>query len=144
MILGGYDVLLLAPAGECIADVLLRACRQHWRGSPCVFENVEGDRTIPLTDPWVWTVGTASREFFVYRNQADADRWDAEGAVSTKANTMFHFLIGDTVANGRLVEVAFVFDKLTPPIRRLIRELRSTFLALSIRLPRRRLIKEAA
>jgi hypothetical protein len=144
MVFFGYDVLLLAPAGECIADVILRACRQHWRGSPCVFEDAEGDQTIPVTDPWVWTVGTASREFFVYRNQADADLWAGEGAVPPNPNTMFHFLIGAPVADGRFVEVAFVFDKLTPPIRRFIKELRSTFLALSIRLPRRGLAKEAA
>jgi hypothetical protein len=144
MMLFGYDVLLLAPAGECIADIILRACRQHWRDCPCVFEDAEGDRTVPLTDPWVWKVGTARREFFVYRSQRDADSWDAEGAVPPNANTMFHFLIGDRVANGRFVEVAFVFDKLTPAIRQLIKELRSSFLALSIRLPRRRPVRRAA
>ena len=144
MMLYGCDVLLLAPAGECIADVLLRACRQHWRGCPCVFEDAEGDHTVPLTDSWVWKVGTASREFFVYRSQADADLWDDEGVQPPNPNTMFHFLIGDTVANGRFVEVAFVFDKLTPALRQFIKELRSSFLVLNIRLPRRDPVRRAA
>src|SRR5437588_12950619 len=114
MLLGGDDELFLAPTAGCLADVILRACRQYWRNSPCVFEDAEGDRTYPLSDPWVWKVGTASQEFFVYRSQADADLWDSDGVVPPNMNTMFHFMIGNPLpSDPRFVEVAFAFDKRT-------------------------------
>lgn len=141
MLLGGDDELFLAPAGECLADMILRACRLHWRNSPCVFEEAEGQTIYPLSDPWVWTVGTASREFFVYRSQEDADLWGMDGAVPTNVNTMFHFLIGEPLPDApRLVEVAFAFDKRTPAIRRFIDNLRSCFLSTMTQTP----IPEAA
>jgi len=109
--IGGDDELFLAPAGECIADVILRMCRLHWRGSPCIFEDAGSDRTYSLSDPWVWTVGTTSRDFFVYRSQEDADLWEKEGAVPINVNTMFHFVIGDPLpSDPRFVEVGFAFD----------------------------------
>jgi len=134
MTLGGDDEVLLAPAGECVADVILRLCRLHWRGSPCVFEDADSDRSYPLSDPWVWKVGTASREFFVYRSQEDADLWGMEGVVPPNVNTMFHFLIGDPLpSDARFVEVGFAFDKRTTEIRCFIQDLRSCFLATMTR-----------
>jgi hypothetical protein len=136
MMIGGDDELLLAPANECIADVILRMCRLHWRGSPCVFEDANSDHTYPLSDPWVWKVGTTSREFFVYRSQADADLWEKEGAVPINVNTMFHFMIGDSMAaDPRFVEVGFAFDKRTTEIRRFIEDLRSCFLSAMTQTP---------
>ncbi len=136
MMLGGDDELFLAPAGECIADIILRACRLHWRESSCVFEVADGETLYPLSDPWVWTVGTASREFFVYRSQEDADLWGLDGSLPTNVNTMFHFLIGEPSVNTpRFVEVAFAFDKRTAAITRFIKDLRSYFLSLMTQTP---------
>jgi hypothetical protein len=136
MTLGGDDELFLAPAGECIADVILRACRLHWQDSPCIFEDADSDRIYALNDPWVWTVGTARREFFVYRSREDAYLWGMDGAVPTNVNTMFHFMIGDSLPNDpRFVEVGFAFDKRTPEIRRFIQDLRSSFLSTMTQTP---------
>jgi hypothetical protein len=130
MCIGGIDVLLYAPAGECIADMMLRACRELWAdGEPC-FQAGDATEIRSLNDPWVWRVGTTSREFFVYRSRADADSWEAKGAVPANANTMLHFLIGDPVPDdSRLVEVAVVFDKWTPEVRRLIQDLETRFVS---------------
>ena len=133
MHVGGIDILLYAPAGECIVDVLLRACKELWRGSEVCFQDGGSTEVRSLNDPWVWRVGTTSREFFVYRGSADADLWRAEGAVPANANTMFHFLIGDAVADGRFLEVDLVVDKRTPAVRRFVQELRSSFLTLTTR-----------
>jgi hypothetical protein len=128
MHIGGIDVLLHAPAGECVADMMLRACRQLWADSEPWFQDGESTDVHSFSDPWVWRVGTASREFFVYRSREDAASWETDGAVPANANTMLHFLIGDPVANDpRFVEVAVVFDKWTPEIRRLIRDLETRF-----------------
>lgn len=130
MDIGGIDVMLQARAGDCIADMILRACRQLWgRSNPC-FQDGESTEVHSLDDPWVWRFGTTSREFFVYRSRADADSWETEGAVPANSNTMLHFLIGDpTLDDSRLVEVAIVFDKWTPEIRRLIEDLKTRFLS---------------
>jgi hypothetical protein len=130
MHIGGIDVLLHAPAGECLADMMLRACRELWGNSEPFFQDGEATEVRSLNDPWVWRVGTTSREFFVYRSRADADSWEAEGAIPGNANTMLHFLIGDPVPEDpRLVEVAVVFDKWTPEIRRLIGDLKTRFVS---------------
>jgi hypothetical protein len=130
MDIGGIDVLLRAPAGECLADMMLRACRQLWADSEPCFQDGESAEVRSLNDPWVWRVGTASREFFVYRSRADAASWGAEGAVPANANTMLHFLIGGPVPDDpRLVEVAVVFDKWTPEVRRLIGDLKTRFVS---------------
>lgn len=136
MTIGGDDELFLAPAGECLADLILRMCRLHWRDSPCVFEDADSVRTYSLSDPWVWKIGTTSREFFVYRSQKDADLWEKEGAVDANANTMFHFMIGNPLPNDpRFVEVGFAFDKRTAEIRRFIQDLRSCFLSTMTQTP---------
>jgi hypothetical protein len=130
MDIGGIDVLLRARAGECIADMMLRACRELWGDSKPCFQDGESTEVLSLNEPWVWRVGTSSREFFVYRSRADADSWEADGAVSANANTMLHFLIGDPMPEDpRLVEVAVVFDKWTPEIRRLIADLKTRFVS---------------
>jgi hypothetical protein len=128
MDIGGLDVLLYAPAGECIADMMLRACREMWANSEPCFQDGESTDIHPLSDPWVWRVGTTSQEFFVYRSRADASAWETEGAVPANANTMCHFLIGDRVPNAPwVVEVAVVFDKWTPEVRRLVQDLETRF-----------------
>ena len=130
--LGGYDVLLLAPSGECIADAILRACRSHWQGSVCVFQNTEETTEHLFSDPWVWNVGTSSRDFFVYRDQDAAASWEEHGAVKENRNTMFQFLIGDSLDDTpEWVEVAVVFDSYTPIMKRFIKKLHSGFLALT-------------
>jgi len=110
--------------------MMLRACRQLWADSEPYFQDGESTEIHSLNDPWVWRVGTVSREFFVYRSRADAGSWKAEGAVPANANTMLHFLIGDPAPDDpRLVEVAVVLDKWTPEIRRLIEDLKTRFLS---------------
>jgi hypothetical protein len=136
MVIGGDDELFLAPAGECIADVILRMCQLHWRDSPCIFEDADSDRTYPFSDPWVWKIGTTSQEFFVYRSQEDADLWEKDGTVPINANTMFHFMISEPIPDDpRFVEVSFAFDKRTAEIRRFIQDLRNCFLSMMTQMP---------
>lgn len=132
----GFDVLLLAPARECLGDVILHACRQHWPGHDCVFQDVDEVETHAFSKPWVWTAGTARQEFFVYRDQAAAASWTEDGAVPENRNTMFHFLIGAPLKDRPdLVEVTVVFDRLTPEVRRFLKGLQAGFQSLGTPLP---------
>jgi hypothetical protein len=136
MSFGGDDVVLLAPAGECIADIILRVCGRYWGGQGCIFQDVRQPDSHPFSDPWVWKVGTASKDFFVYRSRQDADSWETDGAVKGNANTMFQFIIGDvSETDPRLVEVAVVFDSLTPQVKGFINNLKNGFLSLMIHTP---------
>jgi hypothetical protein len=127
---GGVDVLMMAPADECVGDIILRVCRRHWEGSDCVFQDASESQTHSFSEQWVWEVGSSRKDFFVYRDQAAAVSWGAKGAVKENANTMFHFLIGDRLpAERRLLEVAVVFDKFDPAVRRFLKELQTAFLS---------------
>jgi hypothetical protein len=132
----GIDVLLHAPVGERIADMMLRACRELWADSEPCFQDGDATDVHSFSDPWVWRVGTTSREFFVYRSRRDADSWATDGAVRANANTMFHFLIGDPVPNDPWsVQVAVVFDKWTPEVRHLIQDLENRFASTPVQVP---------
>jgi hypothetical protein len=138
MSIGGHDLLMRAPAHACLGDVILRACRRYWGRDICIFQDANDLSWQPFTDPWVWNVGAASKEFFVYQNEEAARRWQTEGATKKNANTMFHFLIGepetlsaDSVTLVHSVEVDLVCDKVTPSVRSLVQELEDGFLDLA-------------
>ena len=131
MSIGGIDIVLLAPAKECVGDLILRVCCRHWNGRKCQFQDANDTNIRPLDDPWVWQVGTASKEFFVFRDPAAAESWGKEGAIPANANTMFHFIIGEPKADPpSTVEVGFVCDKLTTSVKDLLAELKAAFLAV--------------
>ena len=120
--------MLLAPATESVADVILRACQAYWSQGECVFQDGGEYVTHPFSDRWVWTVGANRKEFSVYRNTAAAEAWKEKRAVRSNANTMFHFILGNEVTDGGLVEVAMIFDKFTPEVRAFIKELQTALL----------------
>src|SRR5262245_20821461 len=115
MSIGGVGVVLLAPAGERLGEIILTAFRRHWAQDPCFFQDAGDQGQIrPFEDPWVWKVETTSREFFVFPNEEAAKSW-AEGPTRENINQMLHFLIGDGKPENRGdVEVCLVCDKLTP------------------------------
>jgi hypothetical protein len=124
MSIGGVDTILLAPARECIAELLLRACQQHWQGQTWVIQDGDEEDFHLLDDPWVWRVGTQSKEFFVYRDRAAAESWK-EGPTPANANTMFHFIIGEALAtNPGVREVVVICDDLTPEVQRFLASLK--------------------
>ena len=74
MHLGGIDILLYAPAGECVVDVLLRACKELWEGSAVCFQDggaTEVRSEWHLLSPYhfasssfrAWTRGLFSRSY---------------------------------------------------------------------------------
>jgi hypothetical protein len=129
MSIGGIDVVLLAPAGQCLGDMILRDCLRHWPKEKPFFQDALETQVHPFDDPWVWTVGTTSKEFMVYRNQEAVRAWE-EGPTSANTNTMFHFIIGDVKpSEPGDVEVCLVCDKLTRDVKRFIANLTATFLA---------------
>lgn len=131
MSVGGIEISLHAPAGKDLGDMIVRVCRRHWAGERCYFQDAEdADNAHPFDDPWVWTIGTSLKEFFVYQNEAAWRAWDDEGAISTNANTMFHFLIGTPDASHPdMVEICLVCDRLTAEVKRLSSELQKVFVA---------------
>ena len=85
--IGGIDVRIPTRAGAVSTEVAVRAIRQCWPQSQ--YENgVTGERyrevrQIPFGE---------IEEIFVYRDDACADRWDAEGATPSLRNTMIHLI----------------------------------------------------
>jgi len=126
--IGGFDFVLLAPQGVCAGDVILRACRRFWQERECFFQDASSESVYSLRDQWVWDEGTASTEFFVFRDAKAAKSWTQSGAVPSNRNTMLHFLVGETdPSNPGLIEVTMVFDRPTKEIRKLIEQLKASF-----------------
>jgi hypothetical protein len=136
MSIGGIDVVLIAPADECLGDMILRACRRHWpKERPFFQDAMDENHVYSLDDPWVWKVGTKSKEFFVYQNEEAVRSWE-DGPTSANANTMFHFIIGEVNSSeAGDVEVCLVCDKMTRSVKHFVADLTVTFVAA---VPRRR------
>lgn len=128
MSIGGYDILLLAPSDEAVGDVILRTTWRHW--PDCVFQAANDEKVHRLNEPWVWQVGTAQSEFFIYRNKHAADRWEAEGATRRNLETMLYFLVKRNSDDSTICFVTLVCGKVTGSVRKLVEELQTGFLSL--------------
>ena len=129
MSIGGVDVVFRAPADEAVGDIILRRCARLWPQS--VFQAGNEQQVRGLDDPWVWQVGTASPEFFVYRDRKAAQSWDDEGATRANRGSMLYFIVRPAENEApHACEVTLVCGGLAPGIRQLIQDLRSSFLFL--------------
>jgi hypothetical protein len=122
--IGGIDIILQAPPGIPLADLILGRLRSFWQSA--VFQRADETDQYPIGDPWVLIHGGASREFFVYKDGDAAAAWARQGAVRENSNTMLHFLIGPERL-GELQEVTVVCDERTREIDQLIGDLQDTF-----------------
>jgi hypothetical protein len=125
--IGRTDIVLLSPPNFSVADLILRVCRDHWEG--CVFQDAESSEVHSLDEPWIWSAGVRSKEFFVYRDSQFVAEWMAKGAHPEKPNSMLHFLIQDQKSDEELrTEVTLVCDRVDADMRSLIESLKSGFL----------------
>jgi hypothetical protein len=125
MAVGGVDIVLAAPRGKDIVDRILHACRRRWPDS--LFQDVNEAAFHSLRDTWVWSVGTASNEFFIYRDDEARRAWEVEGAGVGHANSMLHFLIDQDPGEGMPAQVTLVCDRWDDFIRQLQDGLRDAF-----------------
>jgi hypothetical protein len=131
MSIGGEDIILKAPADGApgdLGDIILRACWRHWEYGDCHFEDADRPGAYSFREPWVWTVGTTSKEFFVYKDAAAAESWEQYGMTRANASAMLHFLIGgwEPTPPG-IIEVTLVCDRQTRAIKTLVAQLRAMF-----------------
>ena len=125
--IGGTDIILVGPSHLGISDLILRVCRDRW--SDCHFQNADSLDVHKIDDPWVWTLGTLSKEFFVYRDAEAANNWTTDGASREATNTMLHFILRDLSQDGLLyAEVTLVCDQLDAAVSSIADSLRSGFL----------------
>lgn len=125
MSIGGTDVVLRAPRHQPLGDVILRTCRRHW--PDCVFQDAGEEQIHSLQESIVWNRGVASKEFFVYRDRAAAEKWNVEGASPANAETMLYFIIDDAGNDTKFLEVTAVCDNLSPMMKQVVRDLGGSF-----------------
>jgi hypothetical protein len=129
--IGGIDIVLVAPAGVPLADVIVRRMAETWPDG--LFEDVDADHSFPLVDPSLAFRAGQSKEFFVYRDAAAAESWEQDGAVAENANSMIHFLIGGLLAGKhRLRQMTIVCDHESDDVKQLVSDLRNTFRAWQV------------
>src|SRR5207302_1095304 len=108
---------------DAVVDVILRACRSRWPEG--IFQDAESDVLHSLRDPWVWQMGTRSREFFVYKDRHVAETWDDTGTTAENVNQFLHFLVGQsTNTTSDSMQLTVVHDEFDDWMRKLIDELR--------------------
>jgi hypothetical protein len=129
--IGGIDIVLVAPAEVPLADVIVRRMAETWPSG--LFEDVDADRSYGLSDPWVAIHAANSKEFFVYRDAAAEESWEQNGAVPENANTMIHFLIGGLLSGKhRLRQMTIVCDQETDELKQLVSDLKNIFRAWQV------------
>jgi hypothetical protein len=128
MNIGGIDISFRLKVGIPITDVVLHALRAFW--PDYIFQDAEETELHENDDPNVWLYGTASTEFFIYRNRDAAESWKKNGGIPENQNLMMHFLIdrdfsdaGDAdqitiVVGERTIELAHFLAELKKELRR--------------------------
>jgi hypothetical protein len=125
-VIGGTDVLLLAPPGVPAAEIILATMRLLWPGA--IFQDANATQGHEIADRWTSLNASASTEFFIFRDRGTFEKWQQEGASSENENSMLHFLLdqADAKANS-LVHVTLVCDTLTSEIEKVVGDLQLTF-----------------
>jgi hypothetical protein len=121
MIVGGTDITFPVKNGVQLADVILHAARELW--PEYVFQDAEEVELHENSDPDVWLYGTASTEFFVYRDREAADNWTRLGATSENQNLMLHFLVDTDPSSGRK-RLTVVVGELAGDVAHFVRDLK--------------------
>jgi hypothetical protein len=123
MTIRGVDVVLRVERPVPVADMILRVTRRHWPG--CVFQDADQAQTFDNNDPSLWLYGTASREFFIYRDREAAKAWRQFGGTPENQNTMLHFLIGgDSTGEPPRRDVTVVVGELSGEMVSLVDDLK--------------------
>ena len=124
--IGRTDIVLHSPPNFYVTDLILRVCRDHWE--KCVFRDAESSETHFLDEPWIWSVGARSKEFFIYRDSEVVAEW-ADKGVHSEQNSMLHFLVQAKSENGPPhTEVTLVCDGVAGKVESIIESLKSGFL----------------
>jgi hypothetical protein len=117
MDIGGVDLPLTeVPRKAYDARLILAEIAECWPDS--VFEGLRDESTRPVADILDQDAPIGSEEFFVYRNQASADRWERNGATGKNANDMLHFIAAQSRRGGRMT-ITMVIGDITPEMGRL-------------------------
>lgn len=121
--IGRTDILLSAPPGAPVGEIVVDVCRRFW--PKAVFQNVDDEQTHPLDGSEAWEHAASSNEFFVFRDAAAAESWERLGAVIENANTMLHFLIRDRNGLNADRELTCVCDVRTGEVEHVIDSIKS-------------------
>jgi hypothetical protein len=127
MMIGGSDLVLEVPPRVPAAELIIARMRHFW--PEALFQDAESDVAHPIQDPWTGLYGSASREFFIYRDRPSFESWQAEGGTDENLDRMLSFLIGNDAAAGSPGQVTVVCGEQTPAVRRLIEDLQGSFRA---------------
>jgi hypothetical protein len=114
----GQDVIFETARQGFDHRLLLDVVLELWPDA--LFQNAEEDEVRSLTAVLADPAAGASREFFVYKDNASADSWDREGWTEEHGNDMVHFLIVEDAARPAILQLTLVIGSVTGETVRLI------------------------
>jgi hypothetical protein len=125
--IGGIDIVLEAPLGIPVFDMILRRIRHFW--PEAVYQNADDEvNSYPIREHWESISCIQADEFFIYKNLEAAQSWDKAGAIQANHNTMIHVIIGKpSIHMPELQQITVVYDVPTPEIKNLLSDLKETF-----------------
>ncbi len=126
MIVGGSDIVIEAPPGVSLANLILEYVRLLWPDS--WFQDANEDEALPIGDRRVSIRGGRSREFFIYRDRAAVGDWGREGATPSNMNTMLYFILeAKSAGEDELQEFTMVCGERTAEVEQFARDLDRSF-----------------
>ena len=126
MIPGGSDIVIEAPPGTPVADLILGRIRRLWPDG--LYQDADDDDAVYIDDPLVAFAGGRSREFFIYRNRIAFESWERDGATPENLDTMLQFLVTPSEERpAGVIEVTLVCGERTETIRALVDDLERSF-----------------
>lgn len=123
--IGGIDMILEAPPGDYLVELILRRIRHFWPDAR--YQNADDAEVYSVRDGWLSISGSQATEFFIYKNEKAAQSWDRYGAIAENRNTMIHFLVDKSSFND-LQQITLVCDEETAEMRHLAKDLQENFL----------------
>jgi hypothetical protein len=115
---GGTDIIFETAQQGFDVRLILDAVIEVWPDG--LFQNAEEEGVRPLTAVLEDQQVGASREFFVYKDQASADSWGQNGWTEEYGNAMAHFLVVENAARPEMLQLTLVIGSATGEMVRLI------------------------
>ena len=91
--IGGIDLIMQGPRTSAPWRIILEMGHELWPN--CVYEDANEDETQPLIEVLSARKQPQSPEFFLYKDQANADSWTEHGMTPANNRNKIHFLLDD-------------------------------------------------
>src|SRR5438105_484075 len=89
--IGGIDLIMQGPKTSAPWKIIFQLSHELWPNS--VFQDADEEGTHPVSQVMTSKPIPNPREFFIYRDDANARSWEKDGRTTHNQYDMLHFLL---------------------------------------------------